>query len=234
MTTNVDLDSAQTQTDKELNFNRLREKADRLERENQELGLALKQRARATQNDLSASLLKEAGINHDEPFVETSKLPELIAAVTRHTEEKTQQIVSQALNEYQTKNMFTYMQAETGGQFSKTVTDEALKKLQEEEPEIMIAISALENDPAAKASFLYKKCLRIKEREESVKKAKDRIGSSMRMHNDYHPTAEAVTDQIAAQELALQNLAPRGTKENIQQIREMIAKMPKTGISLSY
>jgi len=226
MTTVNELD--QPATDKELNFARLRDKLERVEQEKQDLELALKHKARATQSDFSSSLLKEAGINQDEPYVETSKLADLMSVVAKHNEEKTQQIVSQALSDYQSKNMFTYMQAETGGQFSKVVNEEALKKLQEDEPEVMIAMTALEKDPAAKASFLFKKCLRIKEQEESLKKAKERMNNSVRMHGDYQPTAQSPSYSFADdQDNILNQLAPRGSAENAEQIRKILSAMPR-------
>jgi hypothetical protein len=230
MATEAQLSAQHTDTDKEFNFTRLREKADRLEREKRDLELALQQQNHHSSQSRSASFLKEAGITGEEPFVETSKLPDLIAAVTKHTEEKTQQIVQQALQDYQSRNMYTYMQAETGGQFSQVVNEISLEKLQKEEPEIAIAINALENDPAAKASFLYKKCLRMKDQEEQIKQMQDRATQAVRsQRNNFGiktQPSEIPRDRLSK----LESLPMRGTPEALEAALALSRSLPRPSL----
>lgn len=158
--TAVSTTSESNLSSKEFNFKELREKTERLERENAALKSSRSHR----------ELLQSAGISEDDPLVETSKLTALLTEVESRHDARTEAKIKALLEEQNSKNTFFNMMAVTGGQFKNVVTEDALKEVLEAEPELGIVFQHLEKDPSAFSQFAFEKITRHntakKEREE--------------------------------------------------------------------
>jgi hypothetical protein len=150
MTTTLSTTSDISSNSKEFNFKELREKAERLERENAALKSSQSHR----------ELLHKAGISEDDPLVETAKLTALLSEVEARHDIRTEAKIKSILEEQNSQNTFLNMMALTGGQFKNVVTEDALKEVLEAEPELGIVFQHLEKQPAAFSQFAYEKITR--------------------------------------------------------------------------
>lgn len=153
--------------DKEYNFAQLRARKEELERQLKE-ALAAKESVTPSHVNSNVDILREAGINPEDSVLEVDKVPALLAAFEKRAEAKFSKLAAQeiqsALRKHQEENIFTTMQAHTGGLFSKVVTEDSIKKLLEEEPEQEYALKALANNPQERGDYLFRACQRRQER----------------------------------------------------------------------
>jgi hypothetical protein len=137
--------------DKELNFARLREENEKLQRQLQAL---------RTQQPHS-EVAQEIGIGDDEPWIETRHLPRLLGSVEERMSKKIDEIVDSKLRDYKQSRIFTDMQAETKGRFADAVTEEKIKGIIEREPHMADVFDVLAKvDPLTYAKVVYQKSIR--------------------------------------------------------------------------
>lgn len=180
---------------KEYNFAQIREEKAKLEAELFALKEQLSSREASSNKIDHATLLREAGISADDPLIEVEKIPALLSAFEKKTEQKLNQMVESAINRYQADNIYSYMQADTNGSYAQTVTEDTLKQLLEEQPEEAIALNMLKDNPKLHAQYAFQKCSRFKKQKEKDLDMSTRIEQAARegrrqSHSVSFPAAE--------------------------------------------
>src|ERR1700675_2972516 len=94
---------------KEYNFAQIREEKAKLEAELSNLKEQLNSRSAASNKIDHEALLREAGISADDPLIEVEKIPALLSAFEKKTEQKLNHMVESAINKYQSDNIYSYM-----------------------------------------------------------------------------------------------------------------------------
>lgn len=160
--------------DKEINFANLRKKSEIQASEIARLQSELEE-SRAAIGSFQS--LKESGVDPD-AFVEGKHVAKILSAESKKgqkaLEDRLEAMVNAKLKEYSNERAFTYLQAETQGQFSKVVTEEAFNNWSKAQPLLSKAVSDIP-DPLERGAAMMQALSAFQDTNNKIKATEEKL-----------------------------------------------------------